>query len=111
MDALGTLREEAASCRACDLWRNATQTVFGQGPHNRADRAGRRAARHFKWQARGKRRIHQRPNAAEDTDFAAVVVATIHPSAILRLRDEDRDEALAALTADLQVMAGLAASG
>jgi probable DNA metabolism protein len=27
-----TLREEAASCRACPLWKNATQTVFGEGP-------------------------------------------------------------------------------
>src|SRR5947209_826154 len=29
---LDTLREEAASCRACDLYKNATQTVFGEGP-------------------------------------------------------------------------------
>jgi DNA polymerase len=27
-----TLREEAAGCRACHLWKNATQTVFGEGP-------------------------------------------------------------------------------
>ncbi|MBV8924714.1 MAG: UdgX family uracil-DNA binding protein, partial [Bradyrhizobium sp.] len=27
-----TLREEAAACRACPLWKNATQTVFGEGP-------------------------------------------------------------------------------
>jgi DNA polymerase len=27
-----TLREEAASCRACHLWKEATQTVFGEGP-------------------------------------------------------------------------------
>jgi probable DNA metabolism protein len=26
------LREEAASCRACPLWKDATQTVFGEGP-------------------------------------------------------------------------------
>ncbi|HYL08684.1 MAG TPA: hypothetical protein VEU76_09035, partial [Candidatus Udaeobacter sp.] len=25
------LKEAAASCRACDLWENATQTVFGEG--------------------------------------------------------------------------------
>jgi uracil-DNA glycosylase len=30
--SLKTLREEAAHCRACPLWKNATQTVFGQGP-------------------------------------------------------------------------------
>jgi uracil-DNA glycosylase len=29
-----TLREEAASCRACPLWKDATQTVFGEGPAN-----------------------------------------------------------------------------
>src|SRR5215218_10700592 len=26
------LREAAAGCQACPLWRNATQTVFGSGP-------------------------------------------------------------------------------
>jgi DNA polymerase len=30
--ALETLRAEAADCRACPLWKNATQTVFGEGP-------------------------------------------------------------------------------
>jgi len=25
------LREAAAACKGCDLWRNATQTVFGEG--------------------------------------------------------------------------------
>jgi len=29
---LSHLRAEAASCRRCPLWRNATQTVFGEGP-------------------------------------------------------------------------------
>jgi uracil-DNA glycosylase family protein len=29
---LAHLRIEAASCRRCPLWRNATQTVFGEGP-------------------------------------------------------------------------------
>ena len=29
---LRKLREAAADCRACPLWRNATQTVFGEGP-------------------------------------------------------------------------------
>lgn len=29
---LETLREEAADCRACPLWKDATQTVFGEGP-------------------------------------------------------------------------------
>jgi len=30
--SLQVLREEAADCRACPLWKNATQTVFGEGP-------------------------------------------------------------------------------
>jgi uracil-DNA glycosylase family protein len=30
--SLKTLREEATACRACPLWKNATQTVFGEGP-------------------------------------------------------------------------------
>jgi probable DNA metabolism protein len=31
-DSLEALREEAAACRACPLWKDATQTVFGEGP-------------------------------------------------------------------------------
>ena len=30
--SLQILRDEAAHCRACPLWKNATQTVFGEGP-------------------------------------------------------------------------------
>jgi uracil-DNA glycosylase len=30
--SLKTLRKEAAGCRACPLWKDATQTVFGEGP-------------------------------------------------------------------------------
>ncbi|MBH5399561.1 UdgX family uracil-DNA binding protein [Bradyrhizobium sp. CNPSo 4010] len=33
-DDLETLREEAAHCRACHLYKDATQTVFGEGPKN-----------------------------------------------------------------------------
>jgi len=29
---LDSLREQASTCRACPLWKNATQTVFGEGP-------------------------------------------------------------------------------
>jgi DNA polymerase len=32
--SLETLREEAGSCRACPLWKDATQTVFGEGPQH-----------------------------------------------------------------------------
>lgn len=31
---LDDLRRAATACRACDLWRNATQTVFGEGGEN-----------------------------------------------------------------------------
>jgi DNA polymerase len=117
--SLSKLREEAAGCRACPLWANATQTVFGEGkaraalmlvgeqPGDQEDLAGRpfvgpagrlldraleeagldrgaayltNVVKHFKWQPRGKRRIHQKPNASEvaacrpwlDAELAAV---------------------------------------
>ena len=50
---LRTLRETAATCKACDLWKTGTQTVFGEGsqhasvmfvgeqPGDREDLAGR----------------------------------------------------------------------
>ena len=31
-DSIAALRTEAADCRACPLWKDATQTVFGEGP-------------------------------------------------------------------------------
>jgi DNA polymerase len=34
--SLGALRRAAAGCRGCELWRDATQTVFGEGPQNAA---------------------------------------------------------------------------
>jgi DNA polymerase len=111
--------------------------------------------KHFKWQARGKRRIHQKPSAGEiaacrpwldaelavvrptalvllgataaqsllgrdfrvtkqrgepvESSLAPLVVATIHPSAILRAPDEDRASERAAFVADLRRVAeGLA---
>jgi DNA polymerase len=33
-DSIAALREEAACCRACPLWKDATQTVFGEGPQH-----------------------------------------------------------------------------
>src|SRR3954452_2866302 len=103
--SLTRLREAAHECRACPLWRDATQTVFGKGsprarlmlvgeqPGDKEDRSGEpfvgpagevlagalteagierkeayvtNAVKHFKWtQGRGKRRLHQRPNAEE----------------------------------------------
>src|SRR5258705_6473425 len=98
------LREAAANCRACDLWKLGTQTVFGEGdpkarvmlvgeqPGDQEDIQGRpfvgpagrildkaleeagidrkevyvtNVVKHFKWEPRGKRRIHQKPNSRE----------------------------------------------
>ena len=103
-DRLDSLRREGASCRACPLWKNATQTVFGEGPPDaeimlvgeqpgdREDIEGRpfvgpagllldralaeagvdrgrvyvtNAVKHFKFEPRGKRRLHKGPNASE----------------------------------------------
>ncbi len=33
------LREASATCRACPLWKNATCTVFGEGPQPASHRA------------------------------------------------------------------------
>ena len=193
---LDELRAEAADCKACDLWKTGTQTVFGEGsedarivfvgeqPGDNEDLAGRpfvgpagrvldegldaagierslayvtNAVKHFKWTARGKRRIHQKPNAAEiaacrpwleaelavvqpqvlvalgataaqallgrqfrvtkqrgvpvESDLAPYVVATVHPSSILRQEtEEDRAAAMQAFVADLKVVAKLLAS-
>jgi uracil-DNA glycosylase len=99
-----SLRDAAAHCQACDLWKRGTQTVFGEGaaraplmlvgeqPGNDEDLAGhpfvgpagklldqaleeagidrKRAyvtnvVKHFKWEPRGKRRIHSKPNTVE----------------------------------------------
>ncbi|WP_352762737.1 UdgX family uracil-DNA binding protein [Mesorhizobium sp. M0189] len=98
------LRETAKICRRCPLWRDATQTVFGEGPDkakvifvgeqpgDQEDLAGKpfvgpagkvfdailddagvdrlkvyvtNAVKHFKFEPRGKRRIHSKPNAGE----------------------------------------------
>jgi uracil-DNA glycosylase family protein len=102
--SLKTLREEASGCRACHLWKDATQTVFGEGPQHapimlvgeqpgdKEDLAGQpfvgpagqmldraleqagierskvyvtNAVKHFKFLARGKFRLHQKPNTSE----------------------------------------------
>jgi DNA polymerase len=185
------LASEARRCTACPLHRDATQTVFGEGPvpadlmlvgeqpGDQEDRQGRpfvgpaggvldRALRdvgldrdqvyvtnvvkHFKWQPRGKRRIHQKPNREEvaacsrwfDAELALVtpqlvvclgataaqtilgrgfrvtkqrgqiieweahdcrLLATVHPSSILRAPDAQRDQAFEAFRADLATAA------
>ncbi|WP_082520376.1 UdgX family uracil-DNA binding protein [Rhizobium sp. Root482] len=102
--SLGKLHHDAEDCRRCDLYRDATQVVFGEGPKDAAvvlvgeqpgdheDLAGRpfvgpagrlldeclheaeidrslcyvtNAVKHFKFELRGKRRLHTRPNAGE----------------------------------------------
>src|SRR5437764_5835562 len=102
--SLKALREAAAGCRGCHLWRHATQTVFGEGaagarmmlvgemPGDSEDRAGQpfvgpagreldraleklgvvrrdlyvtNVVKHFKFEERGKRRIHQTPKRGE----------------------------------------------
>ncbi|AZO49522.1 MAG: uracil-DNA glycosylase [Mesorhizobium sp.] len=102
--SIAELRAAAKPCRRCPLWRDATQTVFGEGPENaevvfvgeqpgdQEDVAGKpfvgpagrildatlndaeierrktyvtNAVKHFKFEPRGKRRIHSKPNAGE----------------------------------------------
>jgi DNA polymerase len=127
--SLDALRDAARACRACGLWRNATQTVFGEGsdgarlmllgeqPGDMEDRqgapfvgpAGRvldealeaagidrnlvyvtNVVKHFKWRRapRGKRRIHQRPDRAEEEacrPWLEAEVARIGPELIVCL--------------------------
>ena len=109
--------------------------------------------KHFKWQARGKRRIHQKPNRSEiaacrpwleaeldvieprvlvclgataaqallgrdfrvsrrrgelvESDLAENVIATVHPSSILRADDETREQEYGELVRDLEKVAKL----
>jgi DNA polymerase len=102
--SLKGLREAAAGCRGCHLWRPATQTVFGEGrrssrlmlvgeqPGDREDLAGKpfvgpasreldrgleaagidradayltNVVKHFSFEERGRRRIHQTPKRFE----------------------------------------------
>ncbi|TKT77614.1 UdgX family uracil-DNA binding protein [Aquamicrobium sp. LC103] len=102
--SLDELRAQAEVCRRCPLWRDATRTVFGEGPRDagavfvgeqpgdQEDLAGKpfvgpagrvfdqiletagierdkvyvtNAVKHFKFEPRGKRRIHSKPNAGE----------------------------------------------
>jgi uracil-DNA glycosylase len=122
---LPKLQAAARNCRACDLWRNATQTVFGAGPSrakimligeqpgNDEDLDGRpfvgpagklldralieagidrtevyvtNAVKHFKWEPRGKRRIHKKPNSAEIAacqPWLEAEIAVVRPQAII----------------------------
>jgi uracil-DNA glycosylase len=185
------LTAAAHECTGCDLYKNATQVVFGSGPQkarvmfvgeqpgDQEDRQGQpfvgpagalldkaledagiprdevyvtNAVKHFSWEPRGKRRIHKKPRASEikacrpwleaelravkpvilvclgataaqavlgpqfkltqnrgtmqTSPMAAQVLATMHPSAVLRAPDsEGRREAYESLVADLKVVA------
>src|SRR3954462_6717414 len=182
------LTAAAHTCRGCDLYKTATQVVFGAGPReahvmfvgeqpgDQEDRQGEpfvgpagalldkaladagiprqdvyvtNAVKHFKWEPRGKRRIHKKPRISEvkacrpwlEAELKALkphilvclgataaqsvlgppvklmqnrgkvlasppgqpVLATIHPSAVLRAPDaEGRRAAYAMLVADLK---------
>lgn len=172
--SLKAFKEAAAECKACDLWKRGTQTVFGDGrrnakilfvgeqPGNEEDLTGKpfvgpagrlldsaleeagidrsqvyvtNVVKHFKWEPRGKRRIHKKPNSQEiaacrpwlETEIALIkpevivalgataaqallgpkfrvtkqrgefiesklapyVMATVHPSSILRAPDDE----------------------
>jgi uracil-DNA glycosylase len=126
---LPDLREAAASCRGCELYENATQTVFGRGPRTArlmlvgeqpgdvedtegvafVGPAGRlldralgdagladmplyvtNAVKHFRWkQVRGgKRRIHEKPSAAQSTacrPWLAAELAAVRPAVLVAL--------------------------
>jgi uracil-DNA glycosylase family protein len=189
--SIGQLREAAASCHGCDLWTEATQTVFGEGagharlmlvgeqPGDQEDIQGKpfvgpagrvleralgeaaidrrrvyvtNAVKHFRFIRRGKRRLHEKPNAAQvracrpwlEAELEVVqprlivllgataaqsvmgpafrvtkqrgevlpsplgipVLATVHPSSILRATDgESREVAMSSFVADLKVAA------
>ena len=182
----------ASECKACDLYKRGSRTVFGEGPPtaevmmigeqpgDAEDLAGRpfvgpagklleraldeagiprngvyltNVVKHFKWEPRGKRRIHAKPNAAEiaacrpwlETEVALVrprvlvclgataaqaligrsfkvskqrgefvpsslaprVLATVHPSSILRAPDdEQRRLEMSRFVDDLRKVAG-----
>ena len=124
---LRTLKSAARGCRACDLWRHATQTVFGEGaaaaevmlvgeqPGNDEDLSGHpfvgpagrvledaleqagiprdriyvtNVVKHFKWEPRGKRRIHAKPKAGEIgacRPWLDAEIAALHPRIIVCL--------------------------
>jgi DNA polymerase len=193
--SIESLRRRAADCTACPLHRDATQTVFGEGPVKAAlmlvgevpgdqeDRTGHpfvgpagmllqrcleaagidrgkayvtNVVKHFKFERRGKIRLHQKPGSAEiraclpwleneirlvqpdvlvclgstaaqallgagfrvtqmrgrwiASALAPHVLATVHPSSILRSRGPDREAEIDRLTRDLRVAAAMLGS-
>ena len=188
---LKVLASASRDCHGCDLYKNATQTVFGEGdskarvmliaeqPGDKEDLAGKpfvgpagallsraleasgidrksvyitNAVKHFKFELRGKKRIHKKPAGLEiaacrpwlDSELEAVgpeivvclgataaqallgkdfrvtkrrgefisgvlrpqILATVHPSSILRAPDsETREQEFTAFVSDLKVVA------
>ena len=85
---LRTAKQAAADCKGCDLYRRATQTVFGEG---RAD-----AIVVF---------VGEQPGDAEDL-AGKPFVGPAHPSSVLRAQtDEERRVAMEAFVADLRTLA------
>ena len=198
---LPVLAEAVQKCKGCDLYKNATQAVFGdiengvgaakpkvtimmigEQPGDQEDKQGRpfvgpagklldkaleeaeidrgkvyvtNAVKHFKWEPRGKQRIHKKPSMKEinacrpwlDAELETVqpklivalgataaqgllgssfritqshgrvqdapglppIIATLHPSAILRAQtDEDRHAQMRILVEDLREAARIA---
>ena len=82
---LSHLRADAESCRRCPLWRNATQTVFGEGPAPAAMML-----------------VGEQPEA---------LWITVHPSSLLRLPGEtSRQREFKRFVKDLQGAKGWVAS-
>jgi uracil-DNA glycosylase len=125
--------------------------ALGEAGIDRGNAYVTNVVKHFKWEARGKRRIHKKPNLDEitacrpwleaelavvrprvlvclgataaqallgkqfrvtqqrgrfvESDLAEHVTATVHPSSILRAHDAEREREIAALVADLEVVA------
>lgn len=98
--SLEALREAAAGCRGCHLWRPATQAAFGEG--RRSSRPAAQTPKRFEIDA---------CMPWLEAELAPVVSATLHPSAILRQRDEAaRVAEREAFAADLRVVGRVSGS-
>jgi uracil-DNA glycosylase family protein len=124
---LSELSENLQTCRRCDLWKDATQAVPGEGarravlmlvgeqPGDEEDRRGHpfvgpagrlldaaiaaaglersdlyitNAVKHFKWEPRGKRRLHKKPGIGEIRACSVWLeqeIAEVHPRVIVAL--------------------------
>src|ERR687895_212406 len=100
---LSALREAAAGCRGCHLWRGATQTVFGEGLKRARVMLGATAAKALMGSSF---RLTKHRGELLDSELAPILTATIHPSAILRQQDDaSRSAEREAFAGDLRVVA------